>query len=240
MRLPAFSFADSVFRRTPARPWAIVAAACAVVVGVLLLGVEAGWVIADDRTLDLRVHHELGTPWYAAFTVITDIGGGLERTIMVIVASAALFVMRRWLEAVFVPVCVAGAGGADMVLKTFVGRPRPQLFHHAVAAVGSSFPSGHATTTSALAVAVMFVIWEMWGTGGGRTTAAILATLVTLLVGLSRIVLGVHFPTDVVAGFALGSGWTALMVATFSATARAAASEPSMAPPTTLRPDTPR
>jgi undecaprenyl-diphosphatase len=97
-----------------------------------------------------------------------------------------------------------------------VGRPRPQLFSHAVYASGSSFPSGHATDTSCFAMVAVFLVWHLSGHRGLAAIAGVLLLAYAILVGLSRVVLGVHYPTDVLGGWMLGVVWTALVLAVFA------------------------
>ena len=110
--------------------------------------------------------------------------------------------------AVFLASCLVGGQVLDDAVKALVGRPRPHIAP-LVTATGSSFPSGHATaaTTLFLGLAYVFTRRRGWQASIWIWATAVLATG---LVALSRVYLGVHWPTDVMGGLALGGGWTAV------------------------------
>lgn len=111
-----------------------------------------------------------------------------------------------------VPIFMASAliGGQvlDDIVKSLVVRPRPDI-SPLVQASGSSFPSGHATAGTTLCLGLAYVLTRRrdWGPSIWIWTAAACAAF---LIGLSRVYLGVHWPTDVIGGLALGTGWTAV------------------------------
>ena len=152
----------------------------------------------------LHVHSSINR----VMTWITDLGG----EIILLSAFGALAVWSyrargaQWAR--FFAVVMAGALALDNVVKPLVGRPRPVL-DQLVAGRGESFPSGHATATTALLFAVAYYL-----TSGraprGRALIWTTALLGSLLMGVTRVYLGVHWPTDVIAGMVLGAVWTML------------------------------
>jgi undecaprenyl-diphosphatase len=102
---------------------------------------------------------------------------------------------------------VVGADGLQNVVKALVDRPRPSVTHleHVTS---SSFPSGHATESTAFLLALLALVW-MARSGVGRAIAALVAVALICAVGASRVYLGVHYPTDVAAGIILGGAWAA-------------------------------
>lgn len=116
--------------------------------------------------------------------------------------------------AVFLAVTCLGGGIVDTIVKIAVGRPRPDVDHPIITAFGNSFPSGHSmqgvVCYGALLLALLPLIPER------HRTKAIAATATwALLIGLSRLALGVHYVSDVVGGFVLGAAWLAASVAAF-------------------------
>jgi len=99
------------------------------------------------------------------------------------------------------------AWNVGLLAKVLVGRARPIVDDPISHSPGYSFPSGHAFNAAVVATAVVFLLWPLLGRVGHRVSVA-LAVVGVLLVGLDRVFLGVHFPSDVLAGFLLGAGIT--------------------------------
>lgn len=178
----------------------------------------------DARVLRIAVAHR--TPAIvSAAKVITHLG---DPTVLVLVALAAGALLwrsrRRILDAIVPLVALLGASATETVIKQVVGRPRPPVRFHLIHETDASFPSGHTTGTAALAVALALVVAA--GRPGRITQIGLLvaAGLVATAVGASRIVLGVHWTSDVVAGLCLGTAWALGTVGTARlGSARAAA-----------------
>jgi membrane-associated phospholipid phosphatase len=163
------------------------------------------WVDEAARAVvPLHVHSWINP----VMTSITDLGG--EIVLLSAFGALALWSYRARgaLWARFFTVVMVGALALDNVVKPLVGRPRPVL-DQLVGGRGASFPSGHATATTALLFAAAYCL-----TSGrsARARALIWATasLGSLVMGVTRVYLGVHWPTDVIAGMLLGAGWTML------------------------------
>lgn len=134
--------------------------------------------------------------------------------VMVLLGGYFLVRDRDWRPAAYLIAALAGANLTYRAVKSWVGRPRPPVSLHLIRVSGFSFPSGHATAVVAC--------WGMAAVllGSGRTTRVRVAlwagaALVAVLVGLSRLYLGVHWWTDVVAGHALGGLWLCVLALVF-------------------------
>jgi undecaprenyl-diphosphatase len=114
-------------------------------------------------------------------------------------------------EALGVALSLGGAILLSDLIKLLVSRPRPPV-EHLQAVTGSSFPSGHATQASAFWFSLVFVLPPVGASRAIRIAGAALALVLVVSVAASRVYLGVHYPSDVVAGMLLGTGW-ALFVA---------------------------
>jgi undecaprenyl-diphosphatase len=112
--------------------------------------------------------------------------------------------LRR--EALAVAVCLGGAMLISDWVKLLVSRPRPPV-EHLQAVTGSSFPSGHTTQASAFWLSLVFAMPAAGASPKLTRVAAVLALLIVLAVAVSRVYLGVHYPSDVIAGMLLGTGW---------------------------------
>lgn len=129
-----------------------------------------------------------------------------------LLVAVAFYLLRMRDSAKFAAVAVVGAYGIAYVGKKVVDRHRPQwdAAHTVVADHGASFPSGHATGSSALATVLILAAVPMLASVVARRVAVIVLVVYVLTMLVSRPILGVHFPTDVLAGAVLGTGWTLL------------------------------
>lgn len=135
------------------------------------------------------------------FAVVTLSGSARFLVPVAAVAATALLVARRHFEAVLVGASVMTATLVVWGMKAIVGRARPELWDSQWY-WGSSFPSGHTLGTAALSTAVALCVARIWPRAGSLAMA--LAVLWTGLVALSRLVLGVHWPSDVLVAMCLG------------------------------------
>ena len=133
-------------------------------------------------------------------------------------AVAAWLAWRRDLPrlAAFVVVTVAGSALLNLLVKLAVDRARPVLDDPVAHASGMSFPSGHAQGVI-VAVSVLLLVFLPLLHGAWRAAAVALAVVLVIAVGFARVTLGVHFVSDVLAGYVLGAAWVAAMIAVFNA-----------------------
>ena len=136
------------------------------------------------------------------FAVVTLSGSARFLMPVAVIAVAALLVARRRLEALLVGASALTATLTVWSLKAVVGRARPALWE-AQWYWGSSFPSGHTLSTAAFATAAALCVARIWPRAGALAMA--LAVLWSGLVAVSRLVLGVHWPSDVLAAMCLGA-----------------------------------
>jgi undecaprenyl-diphosphatase len=132
--------------------------------------------------------------------------------IVYVTACVVLYLVMtaRRNAALFVVVAVGGGEVLSTVLKMFYRRPRPDLVPHGMETFTASFPSGHAMLS---AIAYLTLAILLARISRGRRVKAFVLTLgvvTTLLVGISRIYLGVHWPSDVLAGWCVGAAWASL------------------------------
>ena len=114
----------------------------------------------------------------------------------------------------FLLVTSLGGGSIDTVVKVAVARPRPEVDEPIITAFGQSFPSGHSMQAVVCYGALLLVFLPL--VEGRRRTAAVAGTIVLiLLIGMSRLTLGVHYVSDVLGGYVLGAAWLAASVAAF-------------------------
>ena len=183
-------------------------------VGNLASEVVEGDTLAFDRWLiaGLRDPADPGSPrgpaWLTKTMVdLTALGGGPFLTLLTVAAAGFLLAARKRGMALFVVIAIAGGGLAADGLKMIFVRARPDLVPHLVNVDSASFPSAHAMN-SAVTFLTLGVLLSR--TQPDRRLQAYLmgaAIVLTLIVGFTRVYLGVHWPTDVVAGWAVGAPW---------------------------------
>lgn len=138
---------------------------------------------------------------------VTALGGGTVVTLVTLAVLGFLLLRQKFALMLVVLAAIAGGGLLSSVLKGFFGRERPAHIPHLMEATSPSFPSGH----SMLAAIVYLTLGAMLGRITQRRREKyyflIVAVVIVILVGLSRMYLGVHFPTDVLAGWSAGIVW---------------------------------
>jgi undecaprenyl-diphosphatase len=153
----------------------------------------------------------VGPRWLAeAMTNVTAFGSVPGLLIVTAAALGYLLVSRRWRTALFVLAATAGGSTAGKLLKLAYDRPRPTLVPHLVEVTSASFPSGHAVDSAIVYLTLAALIARTIPDRAVRVYLLSVAILLTLMVGASRVYLGVHWPSDVVAGWTFGAAWALL------------------------------
>ena len=160
------------------------------------------------------------TPWLDRAAVeITALGDTLVMLLVALISASFLWLLGRKAYAALLIAAVAGGGVITPVLKTIFDRPRPQVLELRAHFTESSaaYPSGHATMSMVTLVTIAFIIHRLSRHRWLGVFAGGLAGMVILLIGLSRLYLGLHFPSDVIAGYAVGFTWAVLCALTMIA-----------------------
>ena len=144
---------------------------------------------------------------------ITALGTGL--VVMMIVLISALFLIATQHRFSAFLLLVASAGGIvlNAILKSSFDRPRPQLFEWLTEPSSSSFPSGHAMSSAIVYFTVAYLIARLEKRRWMRAVTLIASLLLVLLISVSRLYLGVHYPSDVLAGMIIGLAWAGFCLA---------------------------
>ena len=144
------------------------------------------------------------------FHNITDLGSSNILILVALTMLGYLLLVGRPADVLLALVTIVGGYTLDVVLKQAFARPRPDVVSHLVDAHSYSFPSGHAMFATVTYITLALILARMQP--GWRLSAYIVlaAVLLTLLIGISRLYLGVHWPTDVIAGWLFGASWIAV------------------------------
>ncbi|WP_370545461.1 phosphatase PAP2 family protein [Caulobacter sp. 17J80-11] len=155
--------------------------------------------------------HPIGPHWLeSALTDVTALGGPGVLTLFAVMAVGFVLIQRRPAAAALIIVSLGGGVVLSQGLKAAFGRDRPALTYRAVEALNPSFPSGHAMLSAVFYLTLGAVMARVLGKKRLKAYVLGWAILLTLLIGFSRIYLGVHWATDVLAGWSLGAAWAML------------------------------
>lgn len=166
---------------------------------LLVLGL-AGWASGLDRALHPPFRLAPGGALAHPVVLLSTLGEPRFLVPVALVAALVLLIARRWRDALWLALTIAGGRILVEAVKLLVHRPRPPLADR-LETVGSwSFPSAHATNTMMTALAIAIV-------AGGSPAAIGAALAAAAVIGWTRLALAVHWPGDVVAGWGIGMAW---------------------------------
>jgi undecaprenyl-diphosphatase len=150
----------------------------------------------------------IGPRWLPGTAMdITALGSAAVLGLAVAAVAGFLLLQGSWRSALFVVVASSGGWLLNSVLKEVFGRARPEVVPHLREVMTLSFPSGHAMTSAAVYLTLGALLMRIAKRPLTKFYCMSAAMLVTALVGASRVYLGVHYPTDVLAGWLLGLSW---------------------------------
>ena len=176
---------------------------------VLLIGLAIGhWPFAFDRAIIVGLRDWGGPSWLPKVAAdVTALGGGVILTIVVLLATGLLAVQRLWLSAAATLAASVSGGLVVSLVKTEVARPRPDLVDHLVQVSNMSFPSGHSANSAIVYLTLAGLASQVTVSAAARRYILVIAILMVGAIGCSRVYLGVHWPSDVLAGWSFGTLW---------------------------------
>jgi undecaprenyl-diphosphatase len=172
----------------------------------------------DTRQFDewvlgaLRTGPDRGTlvgPWWLRMGAedITALGSGTVLGLTVLAVTGYLLLHGLYKNGLFIFAASAGGWLLNWLLKASFARARPDIVPHLREVMTSSFPSGHALTSAAVYLTLGALLMRIADGRLAKYYCIAIAMFVTFLVGCSRVLLGVHYPTDVIAGWLIGMSW---------------------------------
>ena len=138
---------------------------------------------------------------------VTSLGSFAVLGLLLVAVVGYLFLARKRASALLVLAAVGGGVALNSLLKFEFARPRPDLFVPAAKVFTASFPSGHAALSAITYMTLAALLSRTIQSRLLRHYFVAVAIILTFLIGLSRVYLGVHYPTDVLAGWCVGSAW---------------------------------
>ncbi|MGO4333357.1 phosphatase PAP2 family protein [Labrys sp. KB_33_2] len=194
---------------------AILCVAGAALIFAVLAGlVTQGGTEAFDRAILLMMRNPadltdpLGPGWLEEMMRdFTGLGGVGVLTLTTLVVAGFLALSGSPRSAVFVILAIGSGILMSSLLKYGFDRPRPDLVAHGSRVYTSSFPSGHSFMSATVYFTLGIMLARSFPSGALSIYIMVVCTLLTFVVGISRVYLGVHWPTDVIAGWVIGAGW---------------------------------
>ncbi len=176
---------------------------------------EGGTLFRYDHALILWVAHARSALLNGPAVDITALGSPTVTGLIAAGSAAVLLLLRRRLA--FLQLCVALSGGSLLMIlfKTWVARARPVEVEPLVRVTGYSYPSGHSILAASVYLTLALIARRIGLPVLAQVTVLAFASVVVVLVGLSRVYLGVHYPSDVVSGIALGFSWALFVSGAF-------------------------
>ena len=200
--------------------WLVVGACvCLLLWGFLSLADEV--MEGDTATVDARIlrafrkaddpSRPIGPEWMEnSLLDLTALGGPTVLGLMVVSVAGFLLLQTRYHSALVVLATAASGEIANMALKNMFLRPRPTIVPHLRDVSSTSFPSGHAMESAIIYLTLGAMLMRLAERRLTKIYCISMAVFMTLLVGISRVYLGVHYPSDVVAGWMFGFFWASL------------------------------
>ena len=167
----------------------------------------------DDAVLQWLGQHRT-KPLDGVMLDITSLGTSSVVAMVVCVAALFLWLNKHKHSAILLLVSTTGGAILNNLLKLGFGRPRPDIIPWATVATSYSFPSGHAMSATVVYSTVAYLAGRLQRTHRARIAVAAIAALVIASICLSRLYLGVHYPSDVLAGIIIGLAWAGFCMAT--------------------------
>jgi undecaprenyl-diphosphatase len=218
-------FLRHLLRRIESRALVLMIAAAGALWGFFNIGSEVGE--GETLGLDKKLLLALRNPadpsdpvgsraFQESMRDVTALGGVTVVTLATVVGVLAFLIHRKRWHAAILAATVVLADIASEALKSLYGRPRPELVPHGSYVYSSSFPSGHSTLSAATYLTMAMLISSLEPNRGTKSMVFVLAVAMVFGIGFSRVYLGVHWPSDVLAGWCLGAafalaGWTVLL-----------------------------
>ncbi len=143
---------------------------------------------------------------------LTTLAGTPVLTAMTLVLAGYFALKRQWSLVLLLFAAVIGETLLAQNLKALFARPRPDIVPHLVIASSASFPSGHSTSAAATYLTLAALIARETRQRIVRNYVFAVAVTLALMVGASRVYLGVHYPTDVIGGLSFGAAWAAVVL----------------------------
>ena len=170
----------------------------------------------DDAIMHWMAAHQYPAV-EAVMLEITALGTATVVGVLVLVSGMFLWLNSHKHSAILLVAATVGGILLDNLLKVGFARPRPQVFEWGDHVVSFSFPSGHAMSSTVVYGTVAYLAARLQGRAQSRMLTLLIAAFVIFSIGFSRVYLGVHYPSDILAGILVGLAWAGFCMAVLEA-----------------------
>ena len=181
-------------------------------IGWLVTGTYREYPLAFDTAIRTAIRQMRSPMWASLFLTFTKFGSTIY---LAIIGSAAgiVFIFMRWFRPLFLLILVmSGQAALHHGFKWLIARPRPSALINYPTAESFSYPSGHAVASLCLYFTIAWIVTSQIETSAIKAGIWITAVVLVVLIGMSRVYIGIHYPTDVLAGFLGAMIWTAAVM----------------------------
>lgn len=155
-----------------------------------------------------NLHQPIGPEWVElAMRDITSLGGVTFIVIITVIVAGFLLLQKNYNAMWLILIATIGGALLNLGLKEWIGRGRPPIIFHLVYVNSLSFPSGHSMISAIVYLTQASLLARIQKKKSIRVYIITIALILTFLIGISRVYLGVHYPTDVLAGWSIGFAW---------------------------------
>lgn len=199
--------------------WTLLAALGTFAVGgfvKLTSEVNEGELEAFDRSVLSAVIAMRVPRWNGAAVDLTALGSVTVLTLIVVIASILFLLFRDRQSLAQLAIAALGGSIGSTLLKRMLERPRPDEISRLVEVSSFSYPSGHSLASASIYLTIAILVARRMPSTAARAIVLLLAIALAVSIGFSRAYLGVHYPSDIAAGFLLGAGWALLVSSMFS------------------------
>ncbi|WEG12584.1 phosphatase PAP2 family protein [Pullulanibacillus sp. KACC 23026] len=164
-----------------------------------------------NLTLQRLIYNYSNGAYLDFFTRMTRLGSAPLYIMVSLILMLGLSLMKNYKGLIFVPINLIGSALLNVLLKHLLLKPRPEV-EHLVYAGSYSFPSGHSMNAMVFYGFLAFLLMEFLGPIWAKWLTLLIAALFILLIGMSRVYLGVHYPLDIIGGYSAGLAWLSLII----------------------------
>ena len=182
--------------------------------GWLVTGPHNGLTAGSDGSIRAAIRQMQSPMWTSLFLTVTKLGSTLYLAIIGSVVGL-IFILLRWFRPLLIFIVVmTGQAALHHGFKWLIARPRPSSLISYREIESFSFPSGHAVASLCLYGTIAWIVASRVESPAVKAATAMVAVILIFLIGMSRVYIGIHYPTDVLAGFLAAAIWTAAVMST--------------------------